>query len=91
MKIPDPSNPRGYREICVTAAAWTQNVAQVRERSAGTCERCMANAANGDPHHINGRTAGKKDDHPDALKHLCRTCHNTTHCPKVVPRKQERR
>ena len=89
QRIPDPSNPRGYREICLTDAAWDRNVAVVRERSEGKCERCKVNAAHGDPHHIRGRTAGKRDDHPDALKNLCRLCHNTTHNPKAVPRKRD--
>src|ERR1017187_7810967 len=31
---------------------------------------------NGDAHHICGRTAGKRDDHPDALLNLCRRCHS---------------
>lgn len=87
MRIADPSNPRGYREICLTEAAWHRNVAVVRQRSLGRCERCQINAPDGDPHHINGRGGGRRDDHPDALENLCRYCHNQRHCPKPLPRK----
>jgi hypothetical protein len=75
MFISDPLNPRGQREICVTDAAWARAQAAVRRRSKGRCEDCRELAPNGDAHHIWGRTAGKRDDHPDALLNLCRRCH----------------
>ncbi len=74
--IPDPTNPRGQREICLTDAAWARAQAAIRLRSKGICERCPMPAPEGDSHHIHGRGAGKRDDHPDALLNLCRTCHN---------------
>lgn len=76
MYIPDPLNPRGQREVCVTDAAWARAQATIRHRSKDTCEECHGLAPNGDAHHISGRTAGKRDDHPDALLNLCRRCHN---------------
>lgn len=87
-RIADPSNPRGYREVCLTDAAWKRNVSIARARAGNVCERCRVNALDADPHHKRGRGAGKRDDHPDALKMLCRTCHDTTHSPKAVPRKR---
>jgi hypothetical protein len=74
--IPDLTNPRGRREICLTDAAWARAQAAIRLRSKGICERCPALAPEGDSHHIRGRGAGKRDDHPDALLNLCRPCHN---------------
>jgi hypothetical protein len=74
--IPDPTNPRGQREICLTDAAWARAQAAIRLRSKGICERCPTPAPEGDSHHIHGRGAGKRDDHPDALLNLCRTCHD---------------
>jgi hypothetical protein len=76
MYIPDPLNPRGQREVCVTDVAWARAQATIRRRSKDTCEECHGPAPNGDAHHISGRTAGKRDDHPDALLNLCRRCHN---------------
>jgi hypothetical protein len=73
--IPDLLNPRGQREICVTDEAWARAQATVRRRARGRCEDCREPASNGDAHHIWGRTAGKRDDHPDALLNLCRRCH----------------
>ena len=75
MFVPDPSNPRGQREICLTDAAWARAQAAIRIRSKDRCEDCNEPAPNGDAHHICGRTAGKRDDHPDALLNLCRRCH----------------
>jgi hypothetical protein len=74
--IPDLTNPRGRREICLTDAAWARAQAAIRLRSKGICERCPTPAPEGDSHHIHGRGAGKRDDHPDALLNLCRPCHN---------------
>jgi hypothetical protein len=74
--IPDPTNPRGQREICLTDAAWARAQAAIRLRSKNTCEKCSTPAPEGDSHHIHGRGAGKRDDHPDALLNLCRPCHN---------------
>jgi hypothetical protein len=76
MLIPDPLNPRGQREVCVTDAAWVRAQATIRRRSKDSCEDCHGPAPNGDAHHICGRAAGKRDDHPDALLNLCRRCHN---------------
>jgi hypothetical protein len=76
MLIPDPLNPRGQREVCVTDAAWARAQATIRRRSKDSCEDCHGPTPNGDAHHICGRTAGKRDDHPDALLNLCRRCHN---------------
>jgi len=76
MLIPDPLNPRGQREVCVTDAAWARAQSTIRCRSKNKCEECGDPAPHGDAHHIHGRTAGKRDDHPDALLNLCRRCHN---------------
>jgi hypothetical protein len=75
MFIPDPLNPRGQREICLTDAAWARAQGAIRLRSKDRCEDCYEPAPNGDAHHICGRAAGKRDDHPDALLNLCRRCH----------------
>jgi len=74
--IPDPTNPRGQREICLTDAAWARAQAVIRLRSKNTCEKCATPAPEGDSHHIHGRGAGKRDDHPDAVLSLCRPCHD---------------
>jgi hypothetical protein len=76
MFIPDPLNPRGQRDICLTDAAWARAQIAIRGRSKDRCEGCHEPAPNGDAHHICGRTAGKRDDHPDALLNLCRRCHS---------------
>ena len=85
MFIPDPLNPRGQREICVTDDAWARAQATVRRRARGRCEDCLEPAPNGDAHHIWGRTAGKRDDHPDALLNLCRRCHRKAKILRRVP------
>ena len=60
----------------MTDAAWARAQAAIRLRSKGICERCPTPVPEGDSHHIHGRGAGKRDDHPDALLNLCRTCHD---------------
>jgi len=40
MLIPDPLNPRGQREVCVTDAAWARAQATIRRRSKDSCEDC---------------------------------------------------
>jgi hypothetical protein len=90
MLIPDPLNPRGQREVCVTDAAWARAQATIRRRSKDTCEECHGLAPNGDAHHISGRTAGKRDDHPDALLNLCRRCHNKAKILRRVAAQQSK-
>jgi len=89
MLIPDPLNPRGQREVCVTDAAWARSQATIRHRSRNKCEDCGGPAPNGDAHHIHGRTAGKRDDHPDALLNLCRRCHNKAKILRRVAARQQ--
>jgi len=39
-RIPDSSNSRGYREVCVTLAAWERRREDVYDRDGGRCRRC---------------------------------------------------
>jgi hypothetical protein len=89
MLIPDPLNPRGQREVCVTDAAWARAQSTIRCRSKNKCEECGDPAPHGDAHHIHGRTAGKRDDHPDALLNLCRRCHNKAKILRRVAARQQ--
>jgi len=47
MFVPDPSNPRGQREICLTDAAWARAQAAIRIRSKDRCEDCSEPAPTG--------------------------------------------
>lgn len=92
VRIPDTASPRGYREVCVTEAAWQRRRKLIAERAKGKCEKrnCNAPFPHGDAHHKDPRKAGggSRDDHPDNLLWLCARCHRLEHVPaKVVPRK----
>jgi hypothetical protein len=47
MFIADPLNPRGQREICLTAAAWARAQIAIRGRSKDRCEGCHEPAPTG--------------------------------------------
>jgi hypothetical protein len=91
MFIPDPFNPRGQREICLTDAAWARTQGAIRMRSKDRCEDCNEPAPNGDAHHICGRPYDSRRrcrwlmDRQIAIKPICLRARERVHdagsCP----------
>jgi hypothetical protein len=90
MYIPDPLAPSGFREYCVTQAAWDRRRQEVSDRAGGRCEetRIYSPYPAGDAAHIRSTGAGG-DDSLNNLQWLSRFAHSLQHAGgrKVVPRK----
>ncbi len=93
QKIPDALAASGFREYCVTQAAWDRRRQELAVRDGHRCRRCTRRIplredgiTTGDAAHIRSTGAGG-DDSLGNLELKCRSCHQMAHQPKAVPPK----